>query len=77
MYGSVHMCIAQFGDGGFLECRCKLRPELAAQIFKKTSKGSRFVLVFIIRGVLVLFFFHFALVHRRFVNGETDAVLWV
>lgn len=41
----------------FWSADVKLRPELAAQIFKKTSKGSRFVLFFIIPGVLVLFFF--------------------
>ncbi|PTB49090.1 hypothetical protein M431DRAFT_317086 [Trichoderma harzianum CBS 226.95] len=48
-----------------------LRPELAAQIFKKTSKGSRFVLGFYYSWCSSVILLFFALVQRRFVNGKT------
>lgn len=35
MYGSVHMRIAQFGDGGFLECRCEAAPGASRANFQE------------------------------------------
>ncbi|KAL7955551.1 hypothetical protein V8C34DRAFT_238132 [Trichoderma compactum] len=61
------MRIARFGDGGILECRWELRPELAAQIFKKTSKGLDIGFVFLILGARVLSLF----IYRAFVTGKT------